>query len=1096
MTNTIVMFFLATVFSVQPLVALGSDDAGSKQLLSAETFAGLKFRGIGPALTSGRITDIAVHPQKRQHYFVAAASGGVWKTENAGTTWQPVFDNESSYSIGCVVIDPKNPFTVWVGTGENNSQRSVSYGDGVYKSVDGGKSWQNVGLKHSEHIGKIVIDPRNSAVVYVAAQGPLWKAGGDRGLYKTTDGGLTWHNILDISEHTGVTDLVYDPRNPDVLIAAAYQRRRRVWTLIDGGPESAIYKSTDGGATWRQIESGLPKDDMGRIGLAISPANPNIVYAIIEAANEAGGFFRSLDRGENWQKMSAYVSGSPQYYQEIVADPVDPDRVYSLDTWMQVTRDGGKSFHKVGEAYKHVDNHALWIDPEDPAYLLAGCDGGVYESFDRGGSWDFKANLPVTQFYRVSVDNAFPFYNVYGGTQDNFTLGGPSRTTNIHGITNRDWFITLGGDGFETQIDPEDPNIIYSQFQYGGLVRFDKRSGEHLFIQPQPGKDEAPLRWNWDSALMISPHSHTRLYFAAQKVFRSDDRGNTWRAISPDLTRNLDRNKLKVMGRIQPVDAVAKNKSTSFFGTIVSLDESPSQEGLIYAGTDDGLIQVSEDGGASWRKIERFPGVPPMPYISDIVASQHQATTVFAAFDLHKDGDFKPYLLKSQDAGRSWKSISGNLPERGTVYAIAEDHQEPDLLFVGTEFGVFFTVDGGRRWAQLTGGIPTIAVRDLVIQKRENDLVAGTFGRGFYVLDDYTPLRLIRDGVLRRDAELFPVKKTWMYIQDAPLGLRNKAFQGNGFFAAPNPPFGAVFTYHLKQDYKTLKEQRHEKEHAADRERGDLQYPAWHELREERRERKPQVVLTVKDEEGHVVRRLTGPAKQGFHRVAWDLRYPPSVPIRLGSTDSDNPFRDPPTGPMVLPGVYSVSLALLRHGKEIPLAEPKSFVTAPLSMPSLPAEDKAALLAFLKKTARLQRAVLGASKAADEGLTRMKHLLKAVQATPDANAGLMTKVVVLEHELRDLLIKLKGDPVIRRYSEPQLPSIIDRVQGIVGTQWGSSSEPTQTSRDAYSIAAAEFNTLLTQLRLLLETDLENLEAEFEQAGAPYTPGRLPDWRPE
>jgi len=566
---------ISTLLMMMVLAPLGLHAAGTaaapksgdkgekKELLSAETFKGLALRNIGPAVTSGRVGDIAVPPGKRGTYYVAVASGGVWKTVNSGTTWEPLFDKEGSYSIGCVTIDPNDPLVVWVGTGENNSQRSVSYGDGVYKSMDGGRSWENVGLRESEHVAKILVDPRNSDVVYAAAQGPLWSSGGGRGLYKTTDGGRTWSPSLKISENTGVTDVWMDPRDPDVLYAAAYQRRRHVWTLVDGGPESAIYKSTDAGASWKKMTNGLPEADMGRIGLAVSPADPDVVYAVIEAAKEPG-FYRSRDAGVNWKKMSEYVSQSPQYYSEIVPDPRDVDRVYSMDTWMHVTQDGGETFKKVGEKYKHVDNHALWIDPDDTDYLLAGCDGGVYESFDRGATWSFKANLPVTQFYRVTVDNAEPFYNVYGGTQDNNTVGGPSRTTTAQGIVNSDWFVTVGGDGFETAVDPQDPNIVYSQAQYGALVRFDKRTGETVDIKPQEGKGEPPLRFNWDSPLMISPHSRTRLYFAAQKLFRSDDRGDSWRAVSPDLTAQIDRNELKVMGRVWSVDAVAKNASTSF----------------------------------------------------------------------------------------------------------------------------------------------------------------------------------------------------------------------------------------------------------------------------------------------------------------------------------------------------------------------------------------------------------------------------------------------------------------------------------------------------------------------------------------------------
>jgi photosystem II stability/assembly factor-like uncharacterized protein len=470
-----------------------ADDAKPSDPMSAATFSGLKFRSLGPAVASGRVVDFAIDPRDRSHYFLAAAAGGVWKTTNAGTTWTPVFDDQGSYSIGTVVLDPKNPNIVWVGTGENNSQRSVGYGDGVYRSDDGGKSWKNVGLKTSEHIGKIVIDPRNSDVVYVAAQGPLWGPGGERGLFKTVDGGKTWKNVLNISENTGITDVVLDPRNPDVLIAASYQRRRHVWTLINGGPESALHKSTDGGATWTKLSTGLPTEEMGRIGLAVAPTNPDIVYAIIEATNKAGGIFRSTDFGATWERRNEF-DAQAQYYARLFVDPKNADRIYVMNVYIQVSDDGGKTLHKLGEKFKHVDNHALWVDPNNPDYILVGCDGGVYESFDRAKTWKYVSNLPITQFYDIAVDEAAPFYHVYGGTQDNATLGGPARTRSWHGITNADWFVTQEGDGFQSRVDPKDPNIVYSESQYGVLVRYDRRTGQSMGIQPAAGKGEAPLR--------------------------------------------------------------------------------------------------------------------------------------------------------------------------------------------------------------------------------------------------------------------------------------------------------------------------------------------------------------------------------------------------------------------------------------------------------------------------------------------------------------------------------------------------------------------------------------------------------------------------
>ena len=444
---------------------------------------------------------------------------------------------------------------------------------------------------------------------------------------------------------------------------------------------------------------------------------------------------------EKNQKKNDYKTTSPQYYNEIFCDPKDLDRIFSLDTRTKVSNDGGSIFKNLGNKARHVDDHAFWINPDNPDHYLIGGDGGIYETFDNAKTWLFKDNLPVTQFYRVSVDNAEPFYWVYGGTQDNNSMGVPSQTINNEGIMNSDWVKTLGGDGYETQVDPTNPNIVYSQYQYGGLVRYDKLSGEYISIKPQQRKDEQPLRWNWDSPLILSPHSPTKLYFAANKLFKSDDRGNSWVQVSGDLTRQVDRNKLEVMGKVWSVDAVAKNASTSFYGNIVSLSESPLEEGLIYVGTDDGLIQVTEDGGLNWRKVESFPRVPEMTYVSCLYASLHNANTVYATFDNHKRSDFKPYVLVSEDRGNSWRSIGGDLKEPHVAYSIIQDHIKPELLFVGTEYGVFFTINEGKKWIQLKGDVPTIAVKDIDIQRRENDLVLGTFGRGFYVLDNYIPLR-------------------------------------------------------------------------------------------------------------------------------------------------------------------------------------------------------------------------------------------------------------------------------------------------------------------------------------------------------------------
>jgi photosystem II stability/assembly factor-like uncharacterized protein len=1069
--------------------AVADDDAA----WSSGDFSGLAFREIGPAIASGRIADFAVDPRNKNHYYVGVCSGGVWETHNAGVTFEPIFDGEGSYSIGCLAISPSHPDIVWVGSGESNSQRSVAYGDGIYKSIDGGKSWQNMGLKRSLHIGRIIVHPTNPNVVWVAAEGPLWGPGGDRGVYKTTDGGGTWNLVLEIDENTGVVDLVADPRNPDVIYAASYQRRRHTWTLINGGPGSGIHKSTDGGDTWTELTSGLPKTDMGRIGLAIAPKAPDTVYAIIEAAKGKGGFFRTQNGGASWDKMSDYVAGSPQYYNEIIPDPINPDRLYSMDTFLQVTEDAGKTWRRLSFASKHVDDHALWINPADTDHLLAGCDGGIYESFDRGDNWRFFPNLPVTQFYKVAVDYDEPFYNVYGGTQDNNTIGGPSRTTFGHGASNREWFFTLGGDGFKPAVDPTNPNIVYSQWQYGNLHRYDKQSGENLDIQPQPELGEV-LNWNWNSPLLISPHSPERLYYCCQKVFVSEDRGHSWTKISEDLNSGIDRNKLEVMDRVWGVDAVAKNNSTSVYGSIIAFNESVVQEGLLYAGTDDGLIHVRQPGQSEWTRYDSFKDVPDGSYVSDIEPSQFDANVVFATFDNHKRDDFKPYVLMSDNQGKSWKNIAGNLPERGTVYTFGQDHLDKDLLFVGTEFGMFFTRDTGKNWTQLSAGIPVIACRDLEIQRRESDLVVATFGRGFFILDDYSPLRNLTPEKMDEPATIFPVKDALLYNESTPVGSAGKGHQGDSFWLAKNPPYGAVITYRLNKGLETLRDQRQEADADKFENNEPVFYPTWDELRAEDREMDPAIILTVRDSAGEVVKRFSGPSGSGFHRVAWDLRYPDISPVNLDRSGPSTPWDDIPAGPYAMPGSYSVTVSQRVLGVESTLAGPVEFNTRLLGNNELATDDFSASLAFQNEAAELNRAVLGASRTMGDAKTRLDHIRQAINDTPALDRSLVDEVDALINQLADLQVVMSGDRSISRHSEPVTPGLRSRVSRVM---WGTrniTSAPTQTQRESLDVAAGQFGPLLEELRKMMEEDIQGLENKLEAAGAPYTPGRIPVWR--
>jgi photosystem II stability/assembly factor-like uncharacterized protein len=1086
--NKLVPFFLLFVL---PLFGQNKKDEKPsekpKHFLDTLSLGGLKWRSVGPALTSGRVGDFAVHPQNRSVYYVAVSSGGVWKTVNAGTTYEPVFDAQGSYSVGCVTLDPNNPNVVWVGTGENNNQRSVAYGDGVYRSKDGGKTWDNMGLKNSEHIGRIIVHPTNSDIVYVAAIGPLWSEGGERGVYKTEDGGKTWNQTLKLDEHTGVNDIVLDPRNPDVLYAAAFQRRRHVFTWVGGGPGSAIYKTTDGGKNWDKSSKGLPSVDIGRIGLAISPANPEMLYAIVEAAQNEGGFYRSTDRGASWEKQSGHTT-SGNYYCEIFAHPTDPNTVYSMDMLNMVTRDGGKTFSPLGEQWKHVDNHVLWVDPKDPNYMLNGCDGGIYETFDGAKTWVFKANLPVTQFYKVAVDNSEPFYYIYGGTQDNFSLGGPSRTRFAHGIMNQDWFVTNGGDGFESQIDPTNPNIVYAQLQHGVLVRFDRAGGESIGIQPKPAEGENSYRWNWDSPLAISQHKPTRLYFCANKVFRTEDRGDSWAAISPDLTRQIDRNTLPVMGRVQSIDAVAKNQSTSEYGNIVAFSESPLDENLLYAGTDDGLIQITEDGGRTWTKIEKFPGVPDLTYVNFLLASQHDKNTVFAAFNNHKRGDFKPYLFKSTDKGRTWTAITANLPERGSTYCIAEDHASKDLLFVGTEFSCFFTADGGKFWKKLNAGLPTVAVRDMAIQKRENDLVLGTFGRGFYVLDDYSPLRAVNEQLPAQAAKFFPVKDGLIFVEAQPYGLRGKAFQGASFYTAPNPPMGATFTYFLKNDVKTIKERRREQEKQALKDKKEIRYPTYDEYAAEQREEAPFLLFTIRDAAGTIVRKLqTKPAK-GINRIVWDGRFPSKTPVNLNPPEISI-FSNPVTGGFAVPGEYTVTLSQSVDGRMTDIAGPERFRLNKLGGATLPAEDRAALAAFHNESGEMQRQFSAAAATLNDLDNRLRHIRKAVEAVPAPSAELLNEVRNLETKVYESRRAFFGDNVANTIDKGAPASIGERVGGVAYEIYNSTSAPTKTHREALRLAAAALRAETPKVKALMDTDLKALERKLEAAGAPYTPGR-------
>ncbi len=1057
-------------------------------ILSEGTFSGLKLRSIGPAFMSGRIADIAIDANDFSRWYVAVGSGGVWKTENSGTTWQPVFDDQPSYSIGCVTIDPSNSAVIWVGTGENVGGRHVGYGDGIYRSGDGGASWQNLGLKESHHISKIIVHHENSDIVWVAAQGPLWSKGGERGVYKTVDGGKNWKKVLGGNEWTGATDLLTDPRDPERLYAATWQRHRNVAAYMGGGPGSGIHRSTDGGETWEELSKGLPKSNMGKIGLAISPQNPDVLYAAIELDRRTGGVYRSSDRGQSWQKQSDTVSGGtgPHYYQELYASPHQLDRIYLADVRMQVSEDGGKTFSRMPERFKHSDNHALAFRPDDPNYLLVGTDGGLYESFDLAANWRFIANLPVTQFYKLAVDDAEPFYNIYGGTQDNSTQGGPSRTTWTRGIVNCDWFLTVGGDGHQPATEPGNPNIVYSESQQGVLYRVDVTTGERLLIQPQPDSGESYERFNWDSPILVSPHQPTRIYFASQRVWRSDNRGDTWTAISGDLTRDQERITLPIMGQTWSWDAPWDFRAMSTYNTITSLAESTHREGLIYVGTDDGLIQITEDGGTNWRKVEvgSLPEVPATAFVNDIKADLHDVNTVYVALDNHKFGDLNPYLLKSTDRGKSWTSIKGNIPERTLVWRIVQDHVKPELLFAATEFGIYFTIDGGTKWVKLGGGVPTISFRDLAIQRRENDLVGASFGRGFYILDDYSVLRHVSEQQLQEKATLFQPRRAWWYIPRS-LGV----IQGADHYRAPNPPFGAVFTYFLKEVMNTQKEIRQEKEKERREKDQPVTFPGWQAVEAERRQEEPKIWLTVRDTEGNVIRRIEGENQKGFQRVAWNLRYPPTDAIS-DEDDINGGF----IGAMVAPGEYTVTLSKQKDDTITDLSQPVSFTVERLQERALEGADPQVTAAFWQETERLNKATTAASQVLSNALERVNLMQKALLRTTAAPGNLDSELHELEQALLELDEELRGSRSKQEVGEKTKPTIAGRQNFASLGTFNSTYGPTRSHRRSLEIAAAEFQTLRGKLEELVSTRLPQIEQALREAGAPWIEGQpIPEY---
>lgn len=1074
---------LSILIAVAPIALHAQANRGKAKPEAPKTdhFSGLKFRSIGPAFMSGRIADIAIHPQKASTWYVAVGSGGVWKTENAGTTWTPIFDGQTSYSIGCITLDPQNPDVVWVGTGENVGGRHVAYGDGIYRSMDGGKSWTNLGLKNSEHLSKIIVHPTDPNTVWVAAQGPLWSKGGERGVYKTMDGGTTWRRTLGDAEWVGATDVLIDPRDPNLLYAATWQRHRTVAGYMGGGPGSGIHRSTDGGETWTKLSSGLPTGNLGKIGLALSPQRPDVVYAAIEEDRRSGGVYRSSDRGMSWTRMSDAVSGGtgPHYYQELYACPHQFDRIYLVSNYMLTSDDGGKNFRRVNVEQKHVDDHAIAFRSDDPDYLLVGTDGGMYESFDRSRTWRYIANLPVTQFYKIAVDDAEPFYNVYGGTQDNCTQGGPSRTDNMHGIRNDDWTMILGGDGHQPATEPGNPNIVYAQWQQGNIVRHDRITGENTYIRPQSAGGEPAERSNWDAPIVVSPHDPATLYFGTQRVWKSTDRGDTWTALSGDLTTNTERIRTPYFGSTQGWDNPWDIYAMSDYSTITSLGVSPVVQGLIYAGTDDGLLQVTEDEGRTWRRIEvgRLPGLPATAFCNDLKADLHDANIVYAVFDNHKYGDFKPYIYRSTDRGRSWTSLSAGLPERTLLWRVVQDHVKPGLLFLGAEFGVYVSFNGGREWQALKGGLPPIAVRDIAIQRNANDLVLGTFGRGIYILDDYAALREYTEDTPKAEATLFAPRTAAWYSPRNLLGYGPKGMLGDNYYVGANPEFGATFSYFLKEAYSDPKKQRQEAEKKLKEEGKPLAFPGWEAVEAEARAMEPAVWLVISDAQGTVVDRVKATNSTGFQRVTWDLRASAGRPVTRDNMGGS------PRGPLVAPGTYTAQMYRQQDGAFTAISATVPVRLEELRKGALPGATPDDAVAYQQRVEGLRGRLDGLQQRLKEASTRSELMRTAYTRATRSDTALQNDLLKLHRAVQELDMELNGSKARSEVGEKDaMPSVGDRLWA-AGGAWSNSYGPTATHRANADIAERMLGELEQRMSSLLQ-GLPTLEERLKVIGAP------------
>ncbi|HXY25347.1 MAG TPA: hypothetical protein VEI73_11900 [Candidatus Acidoferrum sp.] len=1066
---------------VSGVLAVCTGAGPADQPKPADKFKNLEFREIGPAVMGGRIDDFAVVESNPKIIFVGTASGGVWKTTNNGTTWEPVFDKEGVSTIGDIAIAPSDPSVVWVGSGEPNNRQSSSWGDGAYKSMDGGKTWKNMGLEKTHHIGRIVIHPKNPDVVYVAALGHLWGPNPERGVYKTSDGGKTWSQVLKVNDDTGVSDVAMDPDSPDILYAAAYQRRRTPFGFNGGGPDSAIYKTIDGGATWKKLTKGLPYEnggETGRIGLDVYRKDPNIIYAIVQ--HEKGGTFRSEDKGETWKKMGD-TDPRPSYYSQIRIDPNNDLRIWELGAPMYYSEDGGKTFTTQRVRGIHGDYHAMWIDPADSNHMITGSDGGIHWSYDAGKNWDFLNTIAIGQFYEISLDNQKP-YQICGGLQDNGSWCGPSQTMVRDGIANEDWQVIHGGDGFYAAIDNVEPWIAYTESQDGHIARRDLRTGQQRSVMPEAKMTDPHYRFQWNSPVAISAHDHNTVYYGGNYLFKSTNRGDTWERLGGDLTTGADRNKLQIFGKTPDKNTLSRHDGVQEYPTITTLSESPLTPNVLWVGTDDGNVQVTRDGGKTWKNVaKKAPGVPSGTYVSRVVASKTVEGAAFVTFDGHRSDDYSIYIFATTDYGENWKAIRNGIPDSaGTVHVIREHPRNTNLLFAGTEFGLWVSWDRGANWTALKNNFPTVPVDDIQIQARENDLVLATHGRSIWIFDDVTPIEKMDARVESSPLTFFPphAATTW--------SIRQRRWSaGQKMFTAKNPPYGALLSYYLKDAVpaEAPKKDKDKKEGAEEQAKPEAKSDAG-----EKKEGK--VKITVTDKDGKAVREFDGPGSAGVNRSNWDLRSnPPAEPTPQQLEAEAAGFGFGPRGPFVDPGEYTIKIkAGDQEATQKVTVEDDNRVTFSAADRAARREAIDKLYAMAKTSDKDRRTIEGIQKALKDAREQWKkdagkpNATKIPEDIVKAADELQKKVdAVAEKFIREQQSLGNAGPPFEWKPDP-LPI---QVQGLLNDLDGFSAAPDGQQKEKLEELTPLVSDASAAVKNIAETELPALNKKMNEAGIPH-----------